>query len=101
MLRTRLRCETLMPDFVVPEAHQNDRSSADLISIQFSMVGSYTGTSTPPPNKTAKIGVGACTGMGACMGQYSIEIWYSAIYELIITELHLAQGFYWPICFNI
>ena len=53
MLRTRLQtgvCETLRPDVVAPEAHQNYRSyvrelsgpTFDSTTQEFSMVGGYT-----------------------------------------------------------
>ena len=46
-------------------------SSADLLSIEFRMVGSYTKDLKKSLN-SQNWGVGACTRMGACPGQYGI-----------------------------
>ena len=57
-------CETLMPDVVVPEAHQNDRnyvvSTADLLSSHYTQEFTVVLTWA----------VEVCVGMGACPGQY-------------------------------
>ena len=70
---------TLIPDVVVPKVHQNNRSyvsSADLPRIHYARiyrVGGYTENLEKPQNHQ-NWGVGACTGMGACLGQYGTQL---------------------------
>ena len=67
-------CETLMLDVMVPEAHQNDcsyvRELSGLTAQEFSMVSSYM--EELKNHKLSNGGLGACSGMGTCLGQYSI-----------------------------
>ena len=66
-------CETLMPDLMAPEAHQNDPSYVTyswFSSREFSMVGGYT-EELEKPQKCQNWGVGTCAGMGDCPGQYN------------------------------
>ena len=60
-----------MPDVVAPKTHSNNHSyvsSTDLPS-EFSMVGGYTENLEKPQNCQNWV-VGACTGIGTCLGQY-------------------------------
>ena len=70
-------CELLMPDIVAPKAHQNNRSyvnSVDLPLDSLCKVFAWWAVAL------SKSWVGACTGMGACPGQYGrpkILSWYA------------------------
>ena len=67
--------ETLLPDVMAPEVHQNERSyihvqlymsSADLISFHYARI-LYGGRSHGRPQKTIKIGGGRLPGTIVCM----------------------------------
>ena len=81
-LQTRPRtsvCEPLMPDVMLPKCI---RTIAQLCEVsgptlgfttqEFSIMGGYMENPEKPQN-CQKWGVGACTGMGACSGQYGIS----------------------------
>ena len=64
-------CKPLMPDVVAPKTHSNNRSyvSSTDLPLEFSMVGGYTENLKRPQNCQNWV-VGACTGIGTCLGQY-------------------------------
>ena len=68
MLQTRFVCETLLPDVLAPEAHQNDRSyvlsSVDLLSIDYARI-LHDGRLYGEHKKKRQN-----WGVGVCMGQY-------------------------------
>ena len=70
-------CEPLMPNVVSPKVHQNNcsyklsRPTFGFTTREFSMVGGYMENPAKPQN-CQNWGVGACSGMGACSGQYGI-----------------------------
>ena len=66
-----------MPDVVAPEGHQNDRSYVrELNGPTFNPLRknfawwAVTRRTSKKNSKLAKLRVGACTGTGACTGQY-------------------------------
>ena len=72
-------CEPLMPDVVSPKVHQNNCSyvsSADLPSDSLceNLAWWVVTRRTLKTIKLSKFGVGTCTGMDACSGQYGIYI---------------------------
>ena len=79
MLRTRPRtgmCEHLMPDVMASKVHQNNRSYVSsqrtYLRIHYVII-QHGGRLHGEPQKTtklSKLGVGACSGMGTCSGQY-------------------------------
>ena len=80
MLQMRSRidlCEPLMPDVVAPKAHQSNRSYVNLVDLPLDSLCKVFAWWAVALSKS---GVGACTGMGACPGQYGrpkILSWYA------------------------
>ena len=77
-LRTRPRtsvCQPLMPDVVASKAQSQlcelSGSTFEFNAQEFSMVGGYIENLEKPQN-CQNWGVGACSGVGACLGQYGI-----------------------------
>ena len=69
-----------MPDVVAPEGHQNDRSYvSELSGPTFDPLHknlswwAVTRRTSKNPHNCQNWEVGACTGMGACLGQYGTK----------------------------
>ena len=70
-------CETLMPDAVAAEEHQDNHTyvhefSRPSFSALCNILAWYRWLQTGPQNIIKIEGVGACAGMGICLRQYGI-----------------------------
>ena len=72
-------CEIFMPDVVAPKAHQSNCSYVNSVDLHVPL-DSLCKVFAWWAVALSKSGVGACTGMGACPGQYGrlkILSWYA------------------------
>ena len=72
-------CEPLMPDVV-------SLNEPTYLQIHYNMVGGYTENLEKPQNCQNR-GVDACTGMGACSGQYGNIL--ASMYYLLVEMLNI------------